>query len=237
MPQFGTATRAQLRTDVVNVMDAAGSTKWDTTMGTGEMDRRLGVVHRREWKRILNANPNYVLAMYTPTTDGSGNIPLSALSSGSGDTQQNVYRVRIVGFGANEYQYVEASRFLLPGLIGSAPFVWYQNYAGSPPVACITIPNMLNTQASGIWVNWLPTRFDKLASDASVPLLPEDYEDVFALEGAAALLMKGGEETGASQEFRAEADRLRKDLLADMARLSTSPATVAYGDSQWEWGG
>src|SRR6185312_13634682 len=90
------STRAQLRTDVINWMDAAaagGSSHWDTTAGTGEVDRRLGMVHMQEWRRVLNAMPWYQVTQYTPVTDANGNVAFTALSSGSGDNQQNMYRI------------------------------------------------------------------------------------------------------------------------------------------------
>jgi hypothetical protein len=224
------ANRAQLRTDALNIADAFGSPRWDATAG-GEVDRRLGMVHAREWKKILNANSHYQLSMVTPTTDANGVIPFSSLTTGAGDALQQFYRVLRVMVGSADYGLVTGAQYLALPATGLPAFVWYQS--GST----IVIPNALAMTVTGIWVNWYPQRFDLLATDASIVVLPPDYDDVFAYAGAAMLLSKGGAETGAAAELTAMADGMRQELLADIARVATAPATVGYSDSSWDWGG
>lgn len=222
-------TRAQFRIDVQNIADAYNSPRWDFSPG-GEVDRRLGMVHAREWKKILGAAPYYQVAQYTPTTDGNGNILLSQLTAGSGDTLQQLYRVLSVWFNNTRYEYVEARNWMQSVIVPVNNWIWYRN--GNQ----ITVPYVPNTIAQGVFCNWYPQRFDQLATDNSVVSLPIDYDDVFNYEGAAALFMKGSAESASAAELRAYADSMRQDLLADLARISTDPATIQYGDSPLEWG-
>jgi hypothetical protein len=235
------STRAQLRTDVINWMDAAaagGASHWDLTAGTGEVDRRLGMVHMQEWRRVLNAAPFYQLAIYTPTTDINGNVPLSALFGGSGDNQTNLYRVVSIATGLigqngiflDEVQSQAIPRYLMMANTGIQFNKWFRN--GNQ----IMMPGNLSVQVT-IWTNYTPTRFDQLASDSSLVSLPDDYEDIFAIEGAARLLMKGGAETPASLDLKNQAEEQRRDRLQDISRLGIAPWTVAAGDSAIEWGG
>lgn len=235
-------TRAQLRVDVLNRADAnaaGGATHWDLTAGTGEVDRQLGIVHMQEWRRVLNASPFYQLATFTPTTDGFGNVPLSALSGGTGDNQQNLYRVvgvsnGVLGSNAMFYSEVksqEIPRYMLIAQTGTSLvyYVWFRN--GQQ----ITVPGNVGVQLT-VFTNYTPTRFDQLASDASLVSLPDDYIDIFAYEGAARLLMKGGAETEASMALKGQAEELRKDRLQDLARTGIAPWTVAADDSRFDWG-
>jgi hypothetical protein len=224
------STRAQARTDALLIADAYGSQRWDATPG-GEVDRRLGMVHAKEWKLILNANRYYNFSMLTPTTDVNGVIPFSSLTTGTGDATQNFYRVVKVMVGNCDYQFVQGPEYLQVPNTALPAFVWLQS--GNTMI----IPNALSTTVTGVWVNWYPQRFDLLASDASIVVLPIDYDDVFAYAAAARLLSKGGAETGAAAELSAIADGMRQDILADIARVSTDPATVRYADSPWDWGG
>lgn len=211
------------------IADAYQSQRWDASQ-QGEVDRRLGIVHRREWKKILNAAPYYQTAMYAPTTDGNGNVPLTALSSGSGDALRQLYRI-IAVYGRNfRYEYVDARNWIQSSLFPTQDLIWYLNGAN------IVLPNAPSTLLNGVFVNWVPQRFDQLATDQSVVSLPPDYDDVFSNEGAAALLMKGAAEAAAAAALRAEADTWRQDLLADLARVSTTPASIQYESSSLDWG-
>lgn len=234
------STRAQLRTDVINWMDAQaanGASHWDVTPGTGEIDRRLGIVHMNEWRRVLNAAPFYQLAVYTPVTDANGNVALSNLFGGSGDAQQNLYRIVAIAQGLvgsngvflDEVKSQDIPRYLQLAQIGIQYNKWFRN--GQQ----ITMPGNISMQMT-IWTNYTPTRFDQLASDSSLVSLPDDYEDIFAIEGAAHLLMKGGAETPASVDLKGQAEELRRDRLQDLSRLGIAPWTVAAGDSAVEWG-
>lgn len=224
------STRLQLRTDVANIADAYEAPRWDFTPG-GEVDRRLAAVHMREWKRVLNANALYNCAPIAITTDPNGNIPLTSLSTGTGDAQQNLYRVLAVGF--NNFYYAEKKRgeyFLIEAQQGVVYYIWYRNGAQ------ITCPGTLST-AGTVFVNWTPTRWDQLASDSSIVGLPTDYEEIFAHEGAARLLMKGGAETQASLELKGLAEEMRQDILQDLSRIGIAPWSIEASDSHFDWAG
>lgn len=229
-PSVQPPTRAELRQDVINLADAYGSPRWDASIG-GEVDRRLGMIHRQEWTKILNSAPYYTMTQLTPTTDGNGVIPVASLSTGSGDAFQQFYRIIAVYVNNFRYEYVDARKWVQTAIMPIQDFVWF--WTG----ASITLPNAKNVTLTGLWVNWTPQRFDLLATDLSVVQLPPDYDDIFTNEGAAALLMKGATQSAAAAELRAYAEQKRADRLADLARISIDPTKVEYDDSTMNWGG
>ena len=90
-------TRAQLRTRILRRMDAEDNSLWDTTAGaTGEVDQVMGFVFDKEWRRILNANPDYRTNRVQLTADTDGKYAISGLTTGSGDTVKRFYRMRTV---------------------------------------------------------------------------------------------------------------------------------------------
>jgi hypothetical protein len=219
-------TRLALRTDALRIADANGSSRWDTTAGSGEVDRRGGSAHAREWRRILNAAPWFRFAKRTPTADSSGQVALSDLSI----TGERMFRVLLVSFGNTPYEEVAAKDYVLGAANNAAYRCWYRT--GDYLVA----PDAAGQTATGIWVSHTPTPLHELAADADTVVLPEDYDDVLAHEWAAMLLTKGGAETQAAAELKALAQEMRADLLGDISRISTRPLTFGYGDSAAEWG-
>lgn len=230
------ATREQHRLDALRLADAYGSPRWDDTAGaTGEIDRRGGFVHAREWKRILAVQPNYRVAKRTPTTDSDGKFAWSDLSdTASPDSEERVHKVLAVSFGEVPYEdYTARARELfLQVAVGSAMprRVWYRQGDN------VYVPDSPSTTATGIWVNHTPTPLHRLSADNVSVTLPDDYDDILACEWAAALLLKGGEETQASMELRAEAQTLRAQFLADLESLGLGPVTMQYDDTPGEWG-
>lgn len=225
-------TRLDYRTRVANLADINGSPRWDFTSGsTGEVDQHLGVVHAREWKRILSDQPYYTIAQRTPTSDGLGQIAISDLSTGLGtDTAQRFYRCLMVAMSNFPYEEMQGKDAFLSQLtIGGSYRIWYRtgDY--------IVVPDSPNQVATGIWVNYTPTRSDQLLTDASLVVFPDDYEDVLVYEGAAALLTKGGTQTDTAGEFKAIAESMRADMLQDIARFSTKPIMVQFPDFRSDW--
>lgn len=231
------ATRAQLRTDALRIADAYGSPRWDDTAGaTGEIDRKGGAVHAREWKRILAVQPYYRVAKRTPTTDADAKFLWSALSDTSSiDSEERVHKVLAFSFHGAPYEdHTHRARelFLQVAAGSSMPRrVWYRqgDY--------VYVPDSASTTATGVWVNHTPTPLHRLSGDDVAVVLPDDYDDILATEWAAALLMKGGEETQASMELRAEARVLRADFMADLESMGLGPITMQYDDTPGEWGG
>lgn len=231
-------TRAQLRTDALNIADANGAQRWDTTEGTGEVDRRLSFVYDREWRRILDAQPYALTAKRTPTADSDGKIALTELSvatSGGGGsiTTERLYRILLVAFGG--YPYEDASQqsrdFFLAQLHGGVGRRWYRD------ATQLWVPQAAGLTADGVWVNYLPRKFTLYASDDTEVELPDNYDDIFAHEAAAALLVKGGAETGAALELKAFAREMRDEYLASYQKLSLNPLGFRYSDDPSEWGG
>ena len=77
-------------------MDATNSARWtDATIQTA-----LGIASNREWSGILQANPYYRFSTLTVTTLAAGTLAYTSLSSGSGDSKQNWYRILAITDGS-----------------------------------------------------------------------------------------------------------------------------------------
>lgn len=230
-------TRAELRTRVLEAADATSSGRWDNTPGTGIVDRHLGIVQLKEWRRILNACPYYRVASRTPVADASGRITFAQLSDATNpDAAQTVYRVLQVAFNNVALREVNPKDAYLAGVGSGNPYpfqygIWYRDDAG------ILVPGYANETATAIHVNHLPTRADKLTGDTVLVEFPDDYEDILVYEGAARLLSKGAAETGAAAELKALAEDDRRDMLQDLSRTQAGPWVLQFPDIAAEWGG
>lgn len=227
-------TRAQYRTRTQQFADAANSGRWDDTAGsTGEIDRLLGDEFDRAWRRILNANPYYRVSKRTPTSDADGKYAISDLSSGSGDSAERFYRILRVAINNITYPYQPRSEqeFLAETLQLYRGYYWF--HEGTNIVA---MPISASTQATGIWVNWLPTRIDNLSADSVAPDFPDGYEHILCRKAAARMLEKGAAEAGAAQYLDAKADEMEAEMLQDLARLSIDARQPAYNDASADWG-
>lgn len=229
-------TRSSLRTRILQLADAVSSSRWDstTTGAAGEVDQHMGIVHAREWRRILNANSYYRAAKRTPTVDSSGRIAISDLTSGSGDSAERFYRVLLMSINDLPYREITGKDGFMATVqqVTSSPLygVWFRqgDY--------LIVPDAANATNTDIWVNHLPTRADNLATDASTVVFPDDYEDILAYETAAILLSKGAAEVDAAAALKALAEDMRRDMLQDIARTSTRPLVMQFPDTAQEWG-
>lgn len=211
--------------------DAVGADRWDDTAG-GEVDLHIGTAMDREWKRILNAAPYYRVGRRTPTSSSTGYYALSDLDSGSGDSAQRLYRVIAFSVDSVIYEETRLDQYLIPDTSSPQPnYLWY--FEGSNILA---LPIQASKQATVV-VNYLPTRFENLATDASTVDFPDGYENVLVCMGAALLLMKGGAEAQASQTLEIQAEELRADMLQDLMRRSMAPVRMRYNDNAWDWAG
>jgi hypothetical protein len=223
-------TKAQLIALTRETMDAVASDRWsDATITTV-----LSSVYGDEWSNILNAQPYYTFAKRTVTTDANGVIDFSALSSGSGDSQQNFYRVLSVSDGNVLYTQ---TRFQ------DVPLATTTNYLPTYPRLFYTAGQTLQilpvaaSTTLYVYVNYKPTSFNQLATDASTINFPDGGELILANEAGAALLNKGGAESGAAQVLRNEAQLSRTLMLDDLRRYTIQPTMMAYPDQKYEWGG
>lgn len=192
----------------------------------------LGMVHIREWKRILDANRYYRQNTLTVAQDANGQIALSSLDAGSGDAQKRFYRVLWVLNGTllhDEEQYAHLPTATLVGGNNVSP-CWYRtgDYLQIIPVGAGT--------SMTIVVNHTPTPIDQLSDDTIAAEFPRDYELIVAYEAAAWLLAKGGRETSATADLQRLADQMRSEMLGDIVRISTDPVRMDFPDTRWAWG-
>lgn len=242
-----TLTRAQLRTMALNWADASTSTRWDTTAG-GEVDQLAGYVQLQIWKRVLNAYPAFLTATRTVTTSApnpasiwpyGGTFDTSTLSSGTGDTQQNLYRIIVVSFNNLQYTEERPKNYLVPYVAGSTSLLWFA--MGST----IVVPGTASSTGT-VWVSWTPTPVHQLATDSSTVVLPstsrdaavpgDDCNQAIAALTAALMLNKGGAESDAADRLQAQGAAMLEELLQDLSRLSTGALMMQYDDSPYNWG-
>jgi hypothetical protein len=223
-------TKAQLIALTRETMDAVSSDRWSDATIT----RALNSVYGDEWSNILNAQPYYTFGKRTVTTDVDGQVAFSALNTGSGDSQQNFYRVLSVSDGNVLYTQ---TRFQ------DVPLATTTNYLPTYPRLFYTAGQTLQILpvASGttlyVFVNYKPTSFSDLTSDSSTINFPDGGEWVLANEAGAMLLNKGGAESTAAQVLRREAEMQRGLMLDDLRRYTINPTMMAYPDQKYDWSG
>lgn len=225
-------TRTALRLRTQQRMDAVGSPRWTATAGN-ELDKIGGVVHWREWRRLLNANRNLRLASRAVTSSAStGRFALTGLNNGTNDALETLYRILSFQVDNIPYQQVAFEDFSLGETLNMAARVWWREGDN-----IMTLPKELS-KAAVVWVNHLPQRLDLLSGDGVTVTFPDGYEDVLCLEWAALALAKGGAETDAARDLRGLAEEMRQDMLADLGRLGVEPMQMRHwGDSAADWGG
>lgn len=221
-------TVAQHIAMIRQVADAQDTTRWPDAV----VQTWLGVVHRQEWKNILNANNEYRMLQLPVTEDANGQFDKSALSSGSGDTLQTCYRILSLSDQQQfYYRQVRYQDYPAPQAATTLPYVWYENG---------TKIQMLPAVAGNVVTatfNVMPQRADLLSTDTVAVDFPDDYETLLDYAAAAHLAMKGGLETTQSLQYRAVADDIRNAMLLDLRRLSKDPTRFRAMDSSLDWGG
>lgn len=230
-----TMTQAQLLAACRDEMNAAGSSQWsDATLLSW-----LGLASWQEWANILNANNVYYSQSVTVTQDSSGQFAISALTTGSGDTQKNFYRVLSLAQPQG----------------GNQPCLFYRQtrYQDYPNPQ----PNQ-GTYLSGLWyrigtqiqvmpvqaglqmsvqVNYRPPRVDQLSLSSVSVDFPDGYEMLLVHDAASYALMKGGSEAQASAQIQAKGDAIRSMMLLDLARQGTWPIVSTSFDRPEDWAG
>lgn len=237
----GIYTREQLRDQVLDLMDAAGSDRWDRG-ASGEVDLAIGFAFDREWKRILNANNKIRLQKLSPTTDADGAIVLSALTTNAagaaattGNDLRRFYRIIRNGLqhGNRIYEKEDFESYPLLHVQDTQTHrIYYQEGERFR-----LFPIEANTQIDAMFVNYIPQRPDRLTADNIVPDILDGFEDVLKFEAAAFLLSKGDAEMQAARSFKGYAHEIRVELLQDIKRASTDPYQVPYEDTAGSWGG
>lgn len=225
------ATRTQLVSNTREMMDAASSTRWTDAF----IKTVLGYVFLNEWSGILGANPDFRFNQPSVTTASDGTFALSSLTTGTGDSAKNWYKILALTDGnAVVYQQTDFRSVPLAATTNYAdPYrrLWY--FAGDNVQV---LPVGAGTTLTAT-VNWVPTRVDSLSSDSVTADFPDGHESILWLCAAAELLNKGGAETEAAQSLLAQAARQRQQMLQDIARRSARPMSLAFPDTAGEWGG
>ena len=223
-------TRAQLVEYTREAMDAVGSDRWSDAL----IKSVLNVVYDDEWSNLLNASQYYTYGMRTVTTDANGVVAFTSLNNGSGDNQQNFYRILSVSDGNVLYAQ---TRFQ------DVPLATTTNYLPTYPRLYYIVGEQVQILpvASGtslyIAVNYKPTALSDLGSDASTITFPMGGEWIIANEAGARLLNKGGAESVAAQVLKREAAELRAGMLDDIRRCTINPTMLAYPDQKYDWAG
>jgi hypothetical protein len=227
---MATVTLGQLVTDTREYMDAVGSTRWsDNTIKTV-----LNNVFDNEWSSILNAAPYYRFAQRQVTTDVNGQFAFTTLDSGSGDSQQNFYRIMSVSDGNvlyNQTRYQDVPLATTTNYLPTYPRLYY--IAGQS----VQILPVSPSQSLYVGINYKPTSISDLAGDTSIIDYPDNCHLILVWMAAAQLLLKGGTEAAAAANLKALADDDRKTLLDDIRRMTINPTMMAYPDQKYDWSG
>lgn len=227
---MATITRGQLIAQTREFMDAVSSSRWSDSI----ILTVLNGVYESEWSNVLSAAPYYTFAQRVVTTDGTGQIPLSALNSGSGNAEENFYRILSVTDGNVLY---DETRFQ------DVPVAVTSNYLPTYPRLYYLAGDVLQVLpvASGVpltvTVNWKPTALADLDSDTVTVRWPDNDHLVLVYEAASKLLLKGGAETSAAMDLKRVAREEREEMLDDLRRRTINPTRLAYPDQKYDWAG
>lgn len=222
-------TRAQMVQLTRQFMDAEGSDRWTDALITTV----LGSVFDEEWSNILNAAPYYTFATRTVVQDANGQFALGDLDSGTGDSEQNHYRILNVSDGNTNYAETRYQDVPLATSTNYYPPYGSAYYLAGSHVQCLPIGA---GTAMTVGVNWKPTNLVDLSADSALITFPEHAELILAYAAGAVLLNKGGAESNASQVLARMADMERQSLLDDLRRRTINPTRMAYPDSRGDWG-
>ncbi len=232
-------TVAQLVTAAQEFADAAGSPRWSTTT----IAQYVGFEQWRAQARLLNANNQYYVngpVTVSPNVS-TGEFSISDLTTGSGDSAKNFYRVLLLGLPAGSPSgttgplwYREApSMEMYPPTQPSTvlPYVWYQK-----GTVIQTLPVNAGAQLQ-VYCNYRPPRADQLSATSVTVDFPDGYELGLALKVAARMLYKGGSESLAAATLDAQGEDILNDMLMDLGRRGTKPIIARAMDLAQDWGG
>lgn len=226
-------TRAQLTALTREIMQATSSTQWsDATLQTW-----LGLAHWQEYANLLNAINAYQMQQITVTQDANGQFTQASLSTGSGDSAKNFYRILALAQPGTQggqfqffYQQTQFKMYPNPQPNTAMPYVWYP-FGRSIQV----LPVQSGVQLT-VTVNWRPPRVDQLSADSIAVDFPDGYESLLAWRAAGLALKKGGTEAEAALLMETTAKDIRSEMLLDLGRLGTTPIRAGASDDPSDWG-
>ncbi len=225
-------TGAQLISLTREIMNATGSNQWsDTTL--------LTWCGQAQWKLqadLLGINNTYYFNSTSQTQDSSGQFAVSSLTTGSGDTQKNFFRILTLSMpttpvGQIQFYYRQAKYqdFPNPQPNTSLPYVWYRIGAN------IQVLPIQAGQALTVAVNYRPPRVDQLSTTSVAVDFPSGYEELIAWWAASSALVKGGSETQAARDIRNTATEMRDNFLQEQGRQGTWPIVAGSFDVPEDW--
>lgn len=226
-------TRAQLTTQTRNVMNAVGSGQWSDS----ELQTWLGLVHWQEYANLLNVINSYKMQAVTVTQDANGQFTIASLSTGSGDSAKNFYRILALAQPATSagqiqffYQQTQFKLYPNPQPNTAMPYVWYRfgDY-----IQVLPVQQGIQMTCT---VNYRPPRVDQLSADSIAVDFPDGYEPLLSWRAAALALRKGGSEVPAANEMDRQADWIRSEMLMDLGRMGTTPIIAGAFDDVADWG-
>lgn len=223
-------TLAQMVQLTREYMDAVDSDRWSDSLITTV----IGSVFDEEWSNLLNAAPYYTFGVRSVTQDSNGQVLLTALDAGSGDAEQNFYRILNVSDGNANYSETRYQDVPLATSSNYFPLFGYGYYLAGNYVQMLPIGSGVTMQ---VGVNYKPTNPVDYSADTVTIDYPEHSELVIVYAAAAELLNKGGAESQAAQTLTMMADKSRASLLDDLRRRTINPTRMAYPDGRGDWGG
>jgi hypothetical protein len=214
------------------MLDGESSERWTDP----QLKSLGGIIMLDEWSGILNANPYYRMARVPVTTDSQGRVPIAALTTGTGDSAQNFYRLHTITDGNILWRETDL-RYVPMGAITN-----YQNpyeylfYLTGDFYQLLPVTPAIQVFCD---VNWRPPTLDDLSALTAPPYIdfPNGYEWILAWITAGSALMKGGAETQAASDLFAWASDARRNMLGDVGRRSLRPTQALYVDSPAAWAG
>ena len=223
-------TRAQLVSDTRQYMDAEQSDRWSDAF----IKTVLNSVYDAEWSNILNAAPYYRFAQRQVTTDANGQVALTALDGGSGNTQQILYRIMSVSDGNVLYTETRFQDVPLATTTNYLPVYDRLYYLTGTYLQALPVASGVGLY---VGVNYKPTALLDLSADTVTIDWPANSHLVLVYQAAYQLLQKGGAEAAAAANLRRIADEERQTLLDDLRRQTINPTRMAYPDTKWNWSG
>jgi hypothetical protein len=222
-----------LTAQVRQVMNATGSAQWTDA----ELQAWLGLVHWQEYANLLNVINSYQMQAISVTQDANGQFAVSSLTTGTGDTAKNFYRILAVAQPATTggvyqffYQQTQFKMYPNPQPNTAMPYVWYR-YGQNIQV----LPVQSGTGLT-VTVNYRPPRVNQLSADSVAVDFPDGYEPILSWRAAALALRKGGSESQAANDLDYQAKLMREEMLMDLGRTGTTPIIAGAFDDISDWG-
>ena len=189
-------TQDQVRTAVQQAFDDAGANRWSAA----NLDLVITLAQDTLWQQVLDTYPYYLSASEAETSDGSGIIAISALT-----TPGRMYRIQRILLNSDSSEIFP----VLPYMAVPTSQTYY-----------ILGGNIVSTEAGvahDVIYAGLPTKFNALATGATVlDSWPEGHEAALIYASAAWAISKGDAES--MQQIARLADHAVEAMLDHIAR-------------------